>query len=57
MSYEMLTCPFCKEQDFDAIGLKQHLLVGWCEAFNKVEPPASQCAPDSSISPGSERGR
>lgn len=26
-------CPFCREGDFDAIGLKRHLLAGWCNAF------------------------
>lgn len=33
-----MDCPFCGEQDFDAIGLKIHLLIGgWyhepCEIF------------------------
>jgi len=31
-----MTCPFCKEDDFDEIGLKHHLLRGWCEAFEQV---------------------
>lgn len=30
----MITCPFCMETDFDAIGLKHHLLSGGCETFN-----------------------
>lgn len=29
-----LTCPFCSEAEFDAIGLKRHFLLGWCDVFN-----------------------
>lgn len=35
--YEQLTCPFCKEDDFDAIGLKLHLLRGWCSVFEDTD--------------------
>lgn len=35
--YEELTCPFCKETEFDAPGLKMHLLRGYCDAFEKVD--------------------
>jgi len=28
-----IVCPFCSEGDFDLIGLKMHLLAGWCEPF------------------------
>ena len=31
-----IECPFCKETDFDTIGLKHHLLQGHCESFNDV---------------------
>jgi hypothetical protein len=32
-----MKCPFCEEDDFDAIGLKKHLLTpGWCEVFENV---------------------
>jgi hypothetical protein len=34
-----LVCPFCGEDDFDRIGLKQHLQRGWCDAYN--ETPAT----------------
>jgi hypothetical protein len=34
--YISLTCPFCNDDDFDAIGLKIHLIRGWCDAFEKV---------------------
>ena len=34
--YIALHCPFCGEDDFDAIGLKAHLLRGHCEAFESV---------------------
>ena len=30
-------CPFCKETDFDLVGLKSHLLHGDCDIFNKTE--------------------
>ena len=33
---ELLGCPFCNEQDFDATGLKIHLTAGHCEAFNNT---------------------
>lgn len=31
-----IICPFCNERDFDAIGLKNHLLSDHCDAFNKT---------------------
>ena len=34
--YQPLICPFCNEVDFDAIGLKKHLLSGNCNIFEKV---------------------
>jgi len=27
-------CPFCGDDDFNAIGLKRHFLSRWCEVFN-----------------------
>jgi hypothetical protein len=33
---ESIACPFCKEADFDLLGLKSHLLNGDCEGFNKL---------------------
>lgn len=30
-------CPFCSEADFDLYGLKMHLEMGWCDAFNALE--------------------
>ena len=32
-----IACPFCKEEDFDAIGLKLHLREGGCSAYNDIE--------------------
>lgn len=32
----MIACPFCREADFDLIGLKGHLLR-WCEAFESTD--------------------
>ena len=31
-----LSCPFCKESDFDLVGLKIHLERGYCEPFNNT---------------------
>lgn len=33
----VITCPFCKEDDFDAIGLKLHLREGGCDIYNDTE--------------------
>lgn len=30
-------CPFCGEDDFDSVGLKIHLTLGYCERFNCLE--------------------
>lgn len=35
LDYEELTCPFCKEDDFDAIGLKTHLMY-YCDKYDDV---------------------
>ena len=32
-----ITCQFCKETEFDLIGLKAHLQRGQCSAFNEIE--------------------
>jgi hypothetical protein len=32
-----LVCPFCRDDDFDAVGLKHHLTHGNCQAFERVE--------------------
>ncbi len=37
MSENFISCPFCKEDDFDLIGLKTHLLNGRCEVFNVTD--------------------
>ena len=29
-------CPFCKESEFDLIGLKMHFEKGWCEIYNST---------------------
>lgn len=31
-----IKCPFCHEDGFDLVGLKQHLL-NWCPEFEDVE--------------------
>lgn len=31
-----IVCPFCGEPDFDAPGLKHHLLSGYCDTFEET---------------------
>jgi len=31
-----IVCPFCKDSDFDFIGLKAHLERGGCDIFDKT---------------------
>ncbi len=31
---QYIECPFCGEKDFDLIGLKYHLVIGYCHIFN-----------------------
>jgi hypothetical protein len=31
-----IECPFCNEQDFDAVGLKLHLTAGHCDAYEGI---------------------
>jgi hypothetical protein len=33
---ENIICPFCKEADFDLVGLKSHLEHGDCETYNII---------------------
>lgn len=35
----MIQCPFCKETDFDLIGLKIHLSSGHCNKYEETEIP------------------
>lgn len=39
MTIEEVVCPFCKEADFDLIGLEIHLERGWCEVFGTLRKP------------------
>lgn len=36
-----MICPFCKEDDFDAVGLKSHL-INYCDIFEIVPSPWSE---------------
>jgi len=37
MGIDYVECPFCKEKDFDLIGLKHHLDTGQCSVFEKTD--------------------
>ncbi len=32
-----MACPFCGETEFDEVGLKTHLVVGWCLIFDEID--------------------
>lgn len=34
---DTIKCPYCAEPDFDAPGLKSHLLAGDCEVWDSTE--------------------
>lgn len=36
MNTKDVACPFCEEKGFDMIGLKMHLIRGWCEVFEQT---------------------
>jgi hypothetical protein len=40
-SATLLVCPWCKDDDFDDVGLKLHIVNGHCDAFNAL----STCLP------------
>ena len=42
----VLPCPFCGEADFDATGLKRHLLRGWCEVFENTDTATERTCTD-----------
>lgn len=35
-------CPFCREGDFDVIGLRGHLVNNYCEVYNTTPTPMEQ---------------
>jgi hypothetical protein len=45
MPTEYTQCPFCKEKDFDLIGLKHHFEKGHCEVYNETD--FIHCGPDT----------
>lgn len=40
-----IICPFCKEADFDLIGLERHLENHWCEVFGTLDRPKKEDIP------------
>ncbi len=34
---DLMECPFCGEPDFDLVGLKMHITLGWCEVWNETK--------------------
>ena len=34
---DLISCPFCKEHGFDMVGLKHHIMNGWCESYEDLE--------------------
>ena len=35
--FEIVSCPFCKSENYDLVGLKQHFEKGYCDVYNIVE--------------------
>lgn len=31
-----IECPFCKDKGMDLVGLKHHILTGYCEGYEKT---------------------
>jgi hypothetical protein len=46
-----MKCPFCNEDDFDDIGLKSHLLSGWCDVFEKLPSARQDIESHKSLTP------
>ena len=32
-----IVCPFCLDDGFDLVGLRHHLMAGYCEVFDHTE--------------------
>lgn len=43
-----IACPFCREDDFDVVGLKLHLTAGHCDVFNAT----ANCSRGTTPTPG-----
>lgn len=39
---DYIKCPFCGEDDFDLIGLKNHFERGHCDVYNETESPIEE---------------
>jgi len=50
-SAEDLVCPFCGTDDFDALGLKNHLQAGDCKAYNDTPTLAEEAAARRRVKP------
>jgi|JI9StandDraft_1071089.scaffolds.fasta_scaffold19266_2 hypothetical protein len=44
-NFEEVICPFCKEADFDLMGLEIHLENHWCEVFGTLHRPRKEDIP------------
>lgn len=52
-----ISCPYCSEPDFDATGLKSHLLSGDCEEWNATETLTRLFSSAQETSPALERAK
>lgn len=34
---DLIECPFCKEPDFDLIGLRSHFESGYCDVYESTK--------------------
>lgn len=57
-SIKLLSCPFCNEPGFDLVGLKMHLIRGWCEVAGalSIALPESRPIPSTPVPPSPKLG-
>lgn len=34
---DTMLCPFCKDDGFDLVGVRNHIIKGYCEVLNSIE--------------------
>lgn len=50
------SCPFCQEGEFDLLGLKIHLSLGYCDVYKDLNISGHPCWDDKGIEKGDMHG-